>query len=577
MLFNPLTWAAGFALTQLFGNYLARGKFQRALATAASRWAASLPREFKINPDALFIGADLREPELSPGRRELRLQLERSCIPGAAVWEAALWEQYLETKKNLHSDADAKGATFSDFAQGFFVRDESEVRPYLAKLATDLALVCARDPIRLQTEAAGVILELKTRRGELSRPPEASALLKAPPVEWLLGTGKRTSQTSSSVSMPGVVVPQSLLREARTLQTHNVPMGVADLEARAEALSLFEFVDGCAELEEIILQQVELLIEASLTQQGYKRNGRWLVKRGDQLQLHMPHIPKPGGYHLGIVIERMAGGHSHPLSGPITVGGIGRIQEVSIECADPLPLRQEAILETVVTYLRSAYAKIEMALMRKNARLGGDLFSHLYDLIAGRLHSVGKQHLIGHFWLIIATETQILYAFDQERLRLAIMHFKDIENNGIRGRSPLDLILSLLTDTFPFEKSLAVEAWRQNRPKDLPWVKARYVDEAPLIHAAEMKLFASPAYSALVPCECRRHFLIVGCPAEIRRVLFREVVKIQDTLASYFQAGLARFSGYIGTVANEVWVQSVRTGEQSESESTDLHLGRPQK
>jgi hypothetical protein len=354
-------------------------------------------------------------------------------------------------------------------------------------------------------------------------------------------------------------------------------MGVADLEARAEALSLFEFVDGCAELEEIILQQVELLIEASLTQQGYKRNGRWLVKRGDQLQLHMPHIPKPGGYHLGIVIERMAGGHSHPLSGPITVGGIGRIQEVSIECADPLPLRQEAILETVVTYLRSAYAKIEMALMRKNARLGGDLFSHLYDLIAGRLHSVGKQHLIGHFWLIIATETQILYAFDQERLRLAIMHFKDIENNGIRGRSPLDLILSLLTDTFPFEKSLAVEAWRQNRPKDLPWVKARYVDEAPLIHAAEMKLFASPAYSALVPCECRRHFLIVGCPAEIRRVLFREVVKIQDTLASYFQAGLARFSGYIGTVANEVWVQSVRTGEQSESESTDLHLGRRQK
>ncbi len=87
----------------------------------------------------------------------------------------------------------------------------------------------------------------------------------------------------------------------------------------------------------------------------------------------------------------------------------------------------------------------------------------------------------------------------------------------------------------------------------LPWVKARYIRDAPLIHLAEVNLYASEEYTGFVLCEAREHFLVVGCPREIRQEIIPGLVSISPELCRIFTEGLREWSGYLSTLDRELW------------------------
>jgi hypothetical protein len=168
-MFDPLSWAIGYALTTgartLGGVFSRKRNLDTEILSAARKWAATLPTEHSIIVEALFPrleeDADLLQ---RPALRELRSHIRGNLAPTLIHWHQALIEQWQTVQ----------GINGSDL-QPFFKLPESEARPQLRDLAVAIVSICEQDEPLFK----GTVLNYLRQQAEVRNNATAP-----PPFDW---------------------------------------------------------------------------------------------------------------------------------------------------------------------------------------------------------------------------------------------------------------------------------------------------------------------------------------------------------------------------------------------------------
>ena len=140
MPFDPLSWAAGFALTKA-GTWALdrRNELRKKLRNAVVEWTAQLPAELHVlHPDAVFPEpSTVKDDEVDgfPALKELRDILKSDRVPSAVAWKNAIWERR----------AFIAGTAPSSELQPFFSGPDDVARERIQQLAETLHRICTQD------------------------------------------------------------------------------------------------------------------------------------------------------------------------------------------------------------------------------------------------------------------------------------------------------------------------------------------------------------------------------------------------------------------------------------------------
>lgn len=317
------------------------------------------------------------------------------------------------------------------------------------------------------------------------------------------------------------------------------------------SLPFIDLLHNTAAIENKIIDDIIFDIETALISAGFNKCDNGFKNQHKLVKFSTHLIPCPAGNSLTIVFEATPSKKwIEPAS--IEIKEFGKIREIHIVSSYPTPIILENLSFQLLARLKTAYSALERTFLRKVCEVNKTAFSDVFDLLTIQLKSYGKDHLLGRFCLIVATDDFVLYFFDETELRRIINRYKDVDKTAALGISPFELTSIILTETFPFQKTLALKALRLNQTLSLPWVKSEYLEEAPLIHKAEELLYDSDDYSAYVPCVTRDHYLIVGCPTEFADDLMPVVISIQKNLCHTFGHSLSDWSAYIIEIVNDL-------------------------
>jgi len=159
-----------------------------------------------------------------------------------------------------------------------------------------------------------------------------------------------------------------------------------------------------------------------------------------------------------------------------------------------------------------------------------------------------RTDLLNKFWLIYSNGTDVIYLFDEEQFIAAKNSFKNVEYYGLVGVSPIMLLITIMTNSFSFDKSLAKEAFQNKRPLSISWTNSKYIDESPLIHSTEVRLYNSNEYTGYVPCHIGGNFLIVGCPEEYSIDIMSSVKDQEEEICKIFRKSLKGLNLYFNLI-----------------------------
>ena len=327
-----------------------------------------------------------------------------------------------------------------------------------------------------------------------------------------------------------------------------------------DQLSYFELIRSINNIEENIFLDTIRRVDWFLHQNGFIKEKNRFVKNNELIKYTHSSMSILGGIKLCIIIERVAG--PNKLANPIKlpINEIGRIQEIEVIAPESLSLHVAHMALELGLFLKSVYYALEEVFKRKAIRTNHEVFGQLYNAIRVQLTAKNRTEIFGRFWLILGTFGKydlVVYFFDDHSFMETVTHFKDVEQNGVADLSPLDMLITLLTDTFQLSKSLAIEAWRAEKPLSLPWANAKYMDDSPKIFSAEVRLYDSKDYSGYIIGKTRDYFLILGCPTEFEETLISEIKIIEQYLRKTFSDNLARWSAYINTLSVEIWKKEI--------------------
>jgi hypothetical protein len=147
MPFDPLSWAIGFALNKTLGGIwgqLCSNQLPERLHSVVRKWAASLPDNAKVCPDAIFLNVEESECASQPSSLiKLRATLNEKRIPPVQEWHAALVEQWTLISQQLEKEE----------AQAFFQLARATASEHLKNLSKAIVGEMEKDREFFQSEA----------------------------------------------------------------------------------------------------------------------------------------------------------------------------------------------------------------------------------------------------------------------------------------------------------------------------------------------------------------------------------------------------------------------------------------
>ena len=297
--------------------------------------------------------------------------------------------------------------------------------------------------------------------------------------------------------------------------------------------------------------------------------GRFLIENGftqneglySKLEAHVEVIPSflRHSRSLCIVIRNIT--ESTPRNyRSILTEGLGLIRDVHLQVPMELPIDCDQLVAELGCHVKKTYFALEQALIRNSGELQHRVFDKLYDCIEYHLKVASKEYLMGRFWLFISDSETGYYFLDENVLRKVIDFYKSHQDDV---RSPFELTIWFMTSPLPFQKSLAIQAWKQNLTiKSQPWLQAGYIDDAPKIYMSEKTLFDLDSYSRMTLFEKRGFFLVVALPTDIKEDLKPRVLEAKNDLEFEFERALKMWSPHVRVVrkiATEIEQSSAAT------------------
>lgn len=315
-------------------------------------------------------------------------------------------------------------------------------------------------------------------------------------------------------------------------------------------LPLVEIVKNYNNIELEIIKDLCETLGSTLIKNGYKKHDDDVYSRDDYHFRILPEFHKKGRT-LIITLHNLANRSHKTHVYDTQIEHFGLIRKLCIEFPCSPPIDPKLMLENLRTQVLMAYTALEQAFISNAEQLGRSVFKKLYDCLEAQLNFSNKQDLFGRCWLFIAERDVGFYFFDERIIRKVIKYYRQHQHEIY---SPLELTIWIMTAPLPFQKSLAIEAWRAKKPLSLPWIEARYIDEAYKIFLAEVALYTSEKdttfkkYTASTICENRGYFLVVAFPTDIEKEIDPEVTNILPLLKEHFQGGLNEWSPYMAIV-----------------------------
>jgi len=325
------------------------------------------------------------------------------------------------------------------------------------------------------------------------------------------------------------------------------------------AISLYDILRNFSEIEDSLELEVFEQVSEALTTEGFQQRGSFFTRGATLVRLESDRKKILGGYSLSINIEVVSETSKLRPREPVSIEGLGRIQSFQLNLPEHPVLAPRKLEAVLLARFTAAYTELERKLLASAGQLESEVFAPLWRLVRNHLEEAGKGDLNGRYWLILATDDFVVYFFDGKELERTVSHYKRVEENGVVGKSPLEMLSALWTRKFEFQESLAKDSYAVSTAEkeaiylSLPWAKAKYRENAPLIHLAEMKLYASPEYSGLVPCSARGYYFVVGCPTEIEDDIMPEIIKIAGDIEDQFTRSLRVWSAYVGMLSATYW------------------------
>jgi len=322
---------------------------------------------------------------------------------------------------------------------------------------------------------------------------------------------------------------------------------------RFNKLNYYDLIKSVNHLENIVYRDLVIAFENVFYDEGYTKKDNSFIKKGEFIEYSISDYKVSGGIKIAIIIQRISDKNNSLNTIPLFINHIGKIQAIEIIAPEPSPIDLDKLISDLYSIVAGAYYIFEKLLVEKATNLNNKIFKNIYDIIREKLTIRNKEYLIDKFWLILGTSNLVLYFFDEQLLINTIRHYKNTDVSGLINKSPLEMTITILTETFSFEKSLAINAYKKQKPLSLDWADAKYIGDAPLIHSAEVRLFNSKRYTGYVPCRCRDHFLIIGCSTEYEKQLMPEIKSVQKKLHTNFSRNFDSFSMYIYNLKDKLW------------------------
>lgn len=310
-------------------------------------------------------------------------------------------------------------------------------------------------------------------------------------------------------------------------------------------MPLKQIVQNYNQIELDILEELKVTVDSILTDNGYKSYNDKIYSKGKN---HYKCILGflEGSRELKVVIQNLEL-ESKIKNSEKAIEGFGAIRKIIVIIPSSLSIEPPLILDALYAQIRAAYIVLEKAFINNIGYLTKSTFNKLYSDLETQLEFKNKSDLFGRCWFFISDKEIGFYYFSEQIIRKVIEHYKTNQHHIF---SPLELTIWIMSASFPFQKSLGIETWKQKKMLSLPLHKSKYIDEAYNIHFAELLLYKSHDYTGYTICEKRGFFLGVGFPKDIKKDLEQEIYEIKDLLEIHFLNGIKKWSPYITTVKN---------------------------
>ena len=352
--------------------------------------------------------------------------------------------------------------------------------------------------------------------------------------------------------------PDSSLIVPRTSKLSEIPHeGNLDINLTEKyirffrSLSYLELLRSPNNIESRIISGVWDEVISALSSKGFQKHGSVFKSDTKNVEIKIHEVSCPGGISLNIQIEETPIRPLRRHQPDLVFNKFGAIREVIIFLPEPPPIDLDTLAIRIELHIETAYTALEREFINKVIHANRTVFRRVYDHVSVYFKSRGKEHILGKFWLGLAFGNMVLYFFDEDELKRTISHYKNTERYAAFGLSPFQLTCAVLTEAFPFDKTLAFKTLADDKPHRLPWVKAEYIEEAPLIHKAEQLLYGSDDYSALVLCSVRDYHLTTACPTEVESEVMPNLRLIRPQLCGEFKKSMSAWSAYASMITKK--------------------------
>jgi hypothetical protein len=268
MPFDPWSWSVGYLSTRaangLLGAWLSND-LPNKLRKTVTTWTKSLPPGYSVVPEALFPHDGPQAPAARPELRHLSETLGSHLVPSSDEWFAALREQWLTIRQALGPNA-----------QALFQRKETEVEPYLRRLAEELHTTSAQDEALFRPTVIRMIerlhsmyeerwdrlLEYQTRATRKEYRPIDSVLLSVPEEPQEFMTRVVHSLLASALYVAYSSLPFRAFRSA---------IAVSQRERKGIVYLEYDIMTGEARFASVLREHKKMFAKAL----GHEPNSRW--------------------------------------------------------------------------------------------------------------------------------------------------------------------------------------------------------------------------------------------------------------------------------------------------------------
>lgn len=316
--------------------------------------------------------------------------------------------------------------------------------------------------------------------------------------------------------------------------------------------SFQDYVNNYKQFENSLLCDVFELFNLLLLQEGFKGTDNFLTGKNTQIKYIHTKIPLKGGYKLSIIVDDQNNLGTKSEINSTKINQIGEIRRLELITPLSIKLNKVTILNELKSLIKTCYITYEVNFLKKSFEIFNKINNNLYSEIQSHLLKKNKKHLIDKFSLLLVEGkiNQVMYYFENKKLKEITNYFKNIESDSSFGISPFEMLATIMTKTFSFKKSLAIESYKERKPKSIKLVNLKYINEARDYFSVERRLINSKEATAIVPCKKRDYFLVVVFPKKYDNYLIDEILLIKENLEKLFSDNLKDYSLYFKTMFN---------------------------